>query len=255
MKNIIILFLLALFIKSFLSLFQNIYFIINISYSLLVSKLKNFKFSVTYKEEEEIQCHKSNLQGKAVNNSTSGASGGNSQFKQILGILSSVKFYLIWSFFIYYLVLFATFFIAYKYYCFQLSDYLMNLELEFAKNIINNMNCSRYYVKVEDLLRNHQVLSNQLYITHDITHFKDYIHSVNNSVICLKNLMQPSPDLSSKVTALILQDMIAQHTTNITELPQTIAHTTILASIPLVSAITLIGLISILELAGTMVAS
>jgi hypothetical protein len=66
--------------------------------------------------------------------------------------------------------------------------------------------------------------------------------------------MQPSPDLSSKVTALILQDMITQHTTNITELPQLITHTTVLASIPLVTAITLIGIISILELAGTMVA-
>ncbi len=70
------------------------------------------------------------------------------------------------------------------------------------------MNCSRYYVKVEDLLRNHQVLSNQLYISHNITNFKDYINSANDSVICLKNLMLPSPDLSSKVTALILQDMI-----------------------------------------------
>jgi len=119
------------------------------------------------------------------------------------------------------------------------------------------MNCLQYYVKVVDLLQNHQVLSKQQYLTHNITHFSDYIHSTNNSVICLKNIMQPSPDLTSKVTALILQDIITQHTARITELPQTIAHTTILASIPLLTAITMIGLISILELAtaGTMVAS
>lgn len=133
----------------------------------------------------------------------------------------------------------------------------MNLEYELAENIIKNMNCSRYHANVEDLFRSPQILNKQLYFTHDITNFRDYIYSSNDSIICLKNMMKSTPDLSSKVTASILQDIIAQHTAEILELPQKIAHTTILASIPLLSAITMICLISILELANvsTMVAS
>lgn len=213
MKNIIIIFILSLIIKSSISLLQNINFIINASNIGLVFKLQNFKFSVTYKEEEEeIRNGKLNPQGEAVNSSA--PSGGNSQFKNISGFLSSVKFYLIWSSFLYSLILFVSVFIAYKYYRHQLFNHLMNLELEFAKDILNNMNCSRYYVKIEDLLLNHQVLYKQLYLTHNITHFSDYIHSTNDSVICLQNIMQSSPDLSSKVTASILQDIITQHTMN-----------------------------------------
>lgn len=248
MKNIIIILFLSLIIKSLLLLFQNIYHIINITNIGLVSKLKTIKFSVTYKEEEEIR--KGNLNGhsEVVNNSTS--SGGNSQFNNILGFLSPLKFYLIWSSLLYSLILLVSVFIAYLYYRHLLSNHLLNLEFEFAKDIINNINCSRYHANTHDLFLNHHILSERLFHTHDIAHFSQYIQPTNDSIICLQNVMQSSPDLSSKVTVSILQNIITEHSANILELPQTIAHTTILATIPLITAITLACLISILELAS-----
>ena len=179
--------------------------------------------------------------------------------------LSNIKFYLIWGSFIYAIFLCIFAIIAYKMYYWNIIEYLCNLNLEFARDIVNNINSVKWPLNANHIQPFNKVLVDQLYHVNDISHYKDYIYPINDSIHCLRNEILSFPNISSRVATLILQDMVAEHTSCVLELTTSppclsrgggVVHKTFLLSLPLFSALTIACLIKVIEvtLAGTITA-
>lgn len=170
--------------------------------------------------------------------------------------LSKIKFYLIWGSFIYAIFMCIFGIIAYKMYYWNIIEYLCNLKLEFARDIVNNINSVKWPLNANHIQPFNKVLVDQLYHVNDISHYKDYIYPINDSIHCLRNEILSLPDISSRVATLILQDMVAEHTSCVLELTTTVVHKTFLLSLPLFSALTIACLIKVIEvsLAGSITA-